>query len=739
MKRSLVSGGPYTVVAGGLTGTTYGDTAVVNGTPYYYVVSATNAKGESDNSPEAVATPSDLLARIQFDENTGATATDATGNGWDATLVNSPAWTTGHLRYGANFPATAGQHATLPDGIASGLADFTISTWIKVNAFATWQRIFDFGSGQTNYMFLTSQYTGTAPNTAKLRFAIRVNSSAEQSVSGANIALTAGTWTHVAVTRSGTTVSLYVNGALAGSGTIAYAPSALGTTTVNYLGRSQFSDPYLNGALGDFRIYSRALSASELTTLATPTTEPPRALTAIPTNGGVSLSWPPGVAATSYTLARASVSGGPYTTVANGITALTYVDTGLTNGLTYHYVVRSVGTAGDSADSPEASATPSTLHLHYRLDETEGNTVTDSSGRGQHGAAANASAWTTGRLDGGLSLASASSQYVTLSAGVLAGLTDCTIMTWINISSLANWQRIFDFGTGTDNYLFLAPQTGASPNRLRFAIRTPSVAEQIIVSSTAIPVGSWAHVAVVFSGTTARLYLNGALVGQNIAMTLTPASLGATTQNYLGRSQFTSDPHLDASLDDFRIYSEALSASAIALFAAPLAVPQNLRATPGPLSLDLTWNAVANATGYTVRFSTVSGGPYATLSARLPALTQTHAGLTYGETYYYVVSASNAAYESLVSAEIAATPDPAPLDAAESASPSLVLRPAMAELTTATSVAGHVYQLQTSTDLTAEIWLDVGDAIIGDGRPLVFETPYDSAEPRRFYRLLITR
>src|SRR4029078_12218403 len=45
----------------------------------------------------------------------------------------------------------------------------------------------------------------------------------------------------------------------------------LGTTTQNYLGKSQYSDPGLQGSIDDFRIYSRALSASEVLALAKPT------------------------------------------------------------------------------------------------------------------------------------------------------------------------------------------------------------------------------------------------------------------------------------------------------------------------------------------------------------------------------------------------------------------------------------------------------------------------------------
>lgn len=57
VKRATVSGGPYTVIASGITGTTYTDTTVQNGTSYFYVVSASNAVGESGNSNQATATP----------------------------------------------------------------------------------------------------------------------------------------------------------------------------------------------------------------------------------------------------------------------------------------------------------------------------------------------------------------------------------------------------------------------------------------------------------------------------------------------------------------------------------------------------------------------------------------------------------------------------------------------------------------------------------------------------------
>jgi subtilisin family serine protease len=67
VKRSLTSGGPYTILAPGVAGVMFTDTGLVNGTPYYYVISAENSLGESGDSNEATAVPmipSDLSLQV---------------------------------------------------------------------------------------------------------------------------------------------------------------------------------------------------------------------------------------------------------------------------------------------------------------------------------------------------------------------------------------------------------------------------------------------------------------------------------------------------------------------------------------------------------------------------------------------------------------------------------------------------------------------------------------------------
>ena len=83
----------------------------------------------------------------------------------------------------------------------------------------------------------------------------------------------------------------------------------------------------------------------------------PASLQATAGNAQVSLSWTASTGASSYALKRSTTSGGPYTQMSTP-SATTYMDTGLTNGTTYYYVVAAVNSAGSSANSNQASATP---------------------------------------------------------------------------------------------------------------------------------------------------------------------------------------------------------------------------------------------------------------------------------------------------------------------------------------------------------------------------------------------
>jgi subtilisin family serine protease len=97
----------------------------------------------------------------------------------------------------------------------------------------------------------------------------------------------------------------------------------------------------------------------------------------------------------------------------------------------------------------------------------------------------------------------------------------------------------------------------------------------------------------------------------------------------------------------------------------PPAAPTGVSATAGDARVTVAWSSVAGATGYNVKRSTTSGGPYSTIVAGSAATSYVDTSLGNGTTYYYVVSAANTGGESPNSAQVSATPV-SPLPAAPS-------------------------------------------------------------------------
>jgi hypothetical protein len=203
------------------------------------------------------------------------------------------------------------------------------------------------------------------------------------------------------------------------------------------------------------------------------------------------------------------------------------------------------------------------LFAYYPFDQTAGPTIPDASGNGHAGTLAGTATFPAGVTGNGLSLPGVSGDYVALPAALLQTVTSVTITLWVNVRADQTWQRAFDFGSSANVYMFLTPHAGGT-TVARFAISTSgNTNEQRLDAPAVLPVGTWTHVAIVLGSGGGTLYINGAVVGTNAALTLRPSDLGATTNDWIGRSQFTADPSFNGQIDELRIYASALTAGQI--------------------------------------------------------------------------------------------------------------------------------------------------------------------------------
>jgi hypothetical protein len=206
----------------------------------------------------AVQRPEELVAHYGFD-GTGANL----AGGSAAVLAGGPVFGEGVFDRALEFDGVDNR-VTLAAGAAAGLSDATFAVRLRWDGGGAWQRVFDFGSGPGDYLMLSPASDGGTP-----QFAIRSAGGTAQRISGPT-ALTTGEWAHLAVTLIGNTGTLYVNGAAVATAAITLDPGVV-TQSQCWLGASQTAgDPLLAGAIDDFRIYRRGLSADEVAALAIP-------------------------------------------------------------------------------------------------------------------------------------------------------------------------------------------------------------------------------------------------------------------------------------------------------------------------------------------------------------------------------------------------------------------------------------------------------------------------------------
>ena len=259
-----------------------------------------------------------------------------------------------------------------------------------------------------------------------------------------------------------------------------------------------------------------------------------------------------------YNIYRSETSGGPYNTIARNVKSNLFIDNTSVAGKQYYYAVKAVDKSlNQSAYSNEVASTVSgaadlVVNLNFE------NSLIDSSIHLNNSSSIGTISYVDRTTDNKALVFNGYNAFVQLPPNV-ANHQEITVASWVYWRGTSSWQRIFDFGNGENEYMFLTPKSGGG--QLRFAMKNGG-GEEYLDASAALPLNKWVHVAVTVGSESIRLYLDGILEAESNGFTINPADF-APVINYVGRSQY-SDPLFNGFIDDFRIYNYALSADEIA-------------------------------------------------------------------------------------------------------------------------------------------------------------------------------
>ena len=348
IQRATSSSGPFTTIASGITGFTYTDTSgLIDGADYYYQVIAVNAAGQGHPSPAILAEAGLPPPWANVDIGTVAVR-------WFESLSNGVFTVVGS---GSDIGSTS-------DSFQFAYVPLT-------------------GDGT-----ITARVTGITGATGSSKIGVMMREALTSGSTHASLFLENGGNTLIAVSRGSTngntnlqthyssSLPLWLRMTRAGNVFTAYQSSdginwaAVGTPvtiTMNSTisvglaccSRNGTESGLANTTYGQGLVYTTFdnVSAPGWTPPVTPA--PPTSLSTVASQDNVTLTWSTSTGATGYNIERANTSGGPYETIAAGITGTSYTDASVpagAAGTSYYYVVTAANAAGQSAASSPQSA-----------------------------------------------------------------------------------------------------------------------------------------------------------------------------------------------------------------------------------------------------------------------------------------------------------------------------------------------------------------------------------------------
>jgi len=527
-------------------------------------------------------------------------------------------------------------YVTLPSGILGTTSDLTIECWLTQNMANTWATPWDFANNNNqNFGLITDP--GNNNGLMETAFTPHGNEQDLQS----SVLFPSGSRQYVTVTYSNATMvaNLYLNGVQVGTTTFpdsTYAPGGIGGgsgPTVNALGNDIYGDSQFQGTIYEFRIWNGVVSplylavsaAAGPSVLITDTTVQSVSAAA----GSVAVG---GNEQATATANFTQVSGVPITAfVTNWVSSnpgvLTVSSSGVITGVAVGTATVSATVNGVTGSSANIAVTAApvldssvTLANRWSFNEIGGSTNAYDSIN-----SSNIMLEGGTYLGGGvLTLPGGGGNVAQLPNGIVSTYNSITIETWLTDEGGQTWSRAWSIGGGTTgpnnnfiqaNYIDLIPKSGPGQFWTEFNQGGTTVDAE---SGAQLPTGNEQYTVVSYDAPsqTIRLYRDGVQVAIATGVTITPASLGFTYNNYLGLDQWN-DAIFKGTFDEMRIWNAAVSPlyQAASAAAGPSVVITNstvqsvsVTVGSGELLTGNTEQALANG-----GFKQVSGVPVTTL------------------------------------------------------------------------------------------------------------------------------
>ncbi|MCS7464380.1 pectinesterase family protein [Paenibacillus doosanensis] len=632
VKRSDVSGGPYTVIAAGLTEAMYTDRPLTPGKAYYYVVSAVNANGESSNSSEVTVQPTGEPEPIYYvNEDFENEATDSTPANYE--VSPSPQTETNKVVV-ANVPAES-------EGNDSAKA---LYLYDKSNVNTQFIRKFtpQYGTFIIDTDFMFPEESGTSVplqvqsgDGSKTAFAIEVRKPVQPEASnsytltynkgsGAYYKLmepySKNKWYNLKIVAdtAADRADIYIDDAFVETfdfSTKGFKSYGIGRILSKTPGGGSGSFYFDN-----FKIYVEPVAA-------------PKGLSALPGNQAVQLSWNAVQGADSYTIKRSETSGGPYAVIQTGVTGTAFIDSTVSNDTTYYYVVTANGINGETGNSNQVQATPSELAekpaAPSGLTAISRNSQIDLSWNAMD----NVNSYTVKRSP------VKEGPYV----AVAANITN----PFYRVGGLSN-QAAYYYVVSATNVGGEGPDSAPLQASAYEPPGTPSVTAQAGDGQIAL---SWPAVQGADGYDIKR---SDAYEGP-----YTVIASRVQTTSYTDSHLTNGTPYYykvaAVSADSAGMDSAAVAARPAGQYGQPSA-PAAVQAEAGDKRVRLSWLPAEGASSYKVVRSENRTGPYTVAGDRITSGSFTDTGLTNGKAYYYAVAAVGESGESYASEPIQAVP-----------------------------------------------------------------------------------